>query len=303
MHGLFYPDVPHQYCHFHFLQNIWNHLEAMDGHLHKELAKAVSHLYITSVSKSSKVKVKGAGRKYTRDVFSEIEKDLRKLVKNSSKKFDKLRCIETWEKLSSYIRDIKQECKQEDPSRWIVISLLKTADRIQDTLDEMRGEYDVCVALNKRFQVVRALLGDPVLSRDDRAKDLDKEFQIIWEKANTKVNLSSKDELQSSKLEQKFGKEKMIFFSRCAKKQVGMQVRIRGNFILKELHVDKEEIRSILASINVDYDDGQLKSGMEELECRTKQETDDWKSNIGGIDAIKRVLEIGKKTKIDKQHR
>nr|MDO8116861.1 hypothetical protein [Candidatus Sigynarchaeota archaeon] len=100
-------------------------------------------------------------------------------------------------------------------------------------------------------------------------------------------------------MEKKFGQEKMRLFTQCAKKNVGMQVRIRGPNILRELYAGKDEIKTILGEIEVDLDPEQLKAGLEEIASRTKAETEGWKSNIEGLDAIRRALKYGKTDKFD----
>ena len=339
MHDTYYPDIPHQYCHFHFLQNMWNHLEVKDGHVHKELAKNINHLYITSTSKETEKKVEGVGNQSIRKLFGEIEKDLRKLVKNRSKKFDHLRGIETHDKLSKYAVDIETTCANEDPSRWVVQTLLKTAASIREQLDAIRAAYDECVALNQQFQEIRSLLGNPNLAKAEKILLLDGVFESIWTDASKKEGISSKDDLRTFlpkisssrekillewvrlytsykrglfayydfpipertnvKIEKKFGQEKTMFFSRCAKTRVGMQVRTRGEYYLKQLFAGEDEIKSIILGIEGEYDTEQVKAGLEELERRIKEETEPWKSNIGGIDAIKRVLNFGKKNNKD----
>ena len=76
-----------------------------------------------------------------------------------------------------------------------------------------------------------------------------------------------------------------------------MQIRIRGGFILRELYAGKKEMEEILDKIEGSYDDAQIKAGLDELELRIKGETEDWKSNVNGIDAIKSVLDFGRKDK------
>lgn len=71
MRDTFYPEVLHQYCHFHFLQNLWNHIKVKDGNLHKKLKKIVNNLYIVSAAKSVKINFEGLGRASIRDVFHE----------------------------------------------------------------------------------------------------------------------------------------------------------------------------------------------------------------------------------------
>lgn len=44
MRDEFYPEFLHQYCHFHFFQNLWNHIAVKNGNLHKELTKYVNNL-------------------------------------------------------------------------------------------------------------------------------------------------------------------------------------------------------------------------------------------------------------------
>ncbi len=62
MRDIFYAEILHQYCHFHFLQNLWNHIAAKDGNLHKELSKAVNNLHILKVSKTRKIFFEGIGK-------------------------------------------------------------------------------------------------------------------------------------------------------------------------------------------------------------------------------------------------
>ncbi|TES96073.1 MAG: hypothetical protein E3J90_08625, partial [Promethearchaeota archaeon] len=71
MRDTFYAEIPHQYCHFHFLQNLWNHIAAKDGNLHKELSKAVNNLRILKVSKTIKIFFEGIGKAPIREVFRE----------------------------------------------------------------------------------------------------------------------------------------------------------------------------------------------------------------------------------------
>ncbi len=339
MHDTYYPDIPHQYCHFHFLQNMWNHVELKDSHVHKELAKTINHLYITAASKEIHKKLENGERESIRKIFEGVEKDLRKLVKITSKKFDRLRGIESFRKVEAYILDMERECAKDDASRWVVKTMLDTITRLRDQLDTLRPAMEECVDLNKRFQDVRTLLGNPQLVKAEKAALLDALFDSFWAEASKNTGILSKDDLRTFlpkisstrdeillewvrlygsyrrglfayydfpvdvrsivEMEKKFGQEKMQLFTRCAKKNVGMQVRIRGPNILRELYAGKDEIKTILGEIEVDLDPEQLKTGLEEIASRTKAETEGWKSNIEGIDAIKRALKYGKTDRFD----
>jgi hypothetical protein len=335
MHDLYYPDIPHQYCHFHFLQNLWGHLELKDGHVHKELAKGINHLYITSTTKDAEVHLENGERQKVRELFGVIEKDLRKLVKNSSKKFDHLRGIETFDKLAAYVDDIMVNCVNEDPSRWVVRKLMSTATVIRDALEEQRSSYEDCRELNMKFQDIRSLLGNPNMARAEKILNLDGVFELIWKDAQKPEGITTKNDLRSFlptisstkdeilfewvrlyesykpglfvyydlpvparsnvEMEKKFGQEKSRLVSQCAKMQVGMQIRTRGGFHLRELYVGKAEVEKIIEGIDASYDDEQVKAGLEELDRHIKDETENWKMNVYGTDAIKNALKFGRK--------
>nr|MDO8117017.1 hypothetical protein [Candidatus Sigynarchaeota archaeon] len=335
MHDLYYPDLPHQYCHFHFLQNLWSHLEAQDGHMHKELAKVINNMDIKSTARIKGIRLDIGEKEKVREVLGVIEKDLHKLVKNSTKKFDNLRGIDTFDKLAAWVNDVMVNCVNEDPSRWIVQKMIAIATVIGDSLEKMRSLYNDCKELNKRFQDIRSLLGDPNLARAEKILLLDGTFESIWKETPKPEGIESKDDLRSFlanisstkeeillkwvrlyesyktglfvyydfpvivrtnvDMEIKFGQEKSRLLSQCAKTQVGMQIRTRGGFILRELYAGKKEVEMIIEGIAGDYDEEQVNAGLEELDRHIKSETENWRSSIKGTDAIKYVLNFGKK--------
>ena len=340
MHDLYYPDVPHQYCHFHFLQNLWSHLESLDGHVHKELAKVINNMDITSTARFKGIQLDIGEKQEIQKLLGVIEKDLHKLIKNSTKKFDHLRGIDTFDKLAAYVNDIVANCVDEDPSRWVVKRMQAIAAAIGDALEKFRPLHEDSVELNKRFQDIRALLGDMNLVRTEKILLLDGVFESIWNDTPKPDGIASKDDLRSFlanisstkeeillewvrlyesykpglfvyydfpvsartivQLENKFGQEKSRLLSQCSKTQVGMQMRTRGGFILRELYAGKKEIETIMDGIDANYDDEQVAAGLEELDRHIKNETETWKSNFIGTDAIKNVLNFGKKDKHEK---
>ena len=339
MHDLYYPDIPHQYCHFHFLQNMWNHIEVKDGHIHKELARCVNHLYITSTKKETKKNIEGVGKVGVRDAFKDIEKDLRKLLKGSTKKFERLRGHETWLKLKQYADDIEAAIVNEDQDQWTVKMMASTAATIREALESTSLDHDACVDMLQRFQEIRSLLGSPTLVRQEKINILDAICDQIWIEFSASEGISSMDELRTFlpsysrsegqimlewvrlyfsykpglfayydfpvlersnvAIERKFGEEKTIFYSVCGKIQVAPQVRARGEYILKELYAGKDEVIEIVDEVSKDYDIEQIKAGLVELEDRISDETENWRSNVEGMPAIKRVLEIGRAKKND----
>ncbi len=208
MRDTFYPEIPHQYCHFHFLQNLWNHIEVKDGSLHKELSKAVNSLYVLTVSKTTKINFEGIGKASIREVFHEVELSLRALVKSNSKKFTCLRGIEVFERLDRFVKEMDDELVKEAPNRKIVELMKKTADSLRQALKDAKNKYDDCVELNKSFQSIRKLLGkeldsdiskaqEPSMLKESKIKGLDECFKYVWEKIKGFGNISDKSKLRT----------------------------------------------------------------------------------------------------------
>ena len=49
----FLPGARHQYCHFHFLENLADPLKAINSHIHAELEAGVNSLYINKIGRAS----------------------------------------------------------------------------------------------------------------------------------------------------------------------------------------------------------------------------------------------------------
>jgi hypothetical protein len=347
MRDTFYAEIPHQYCHFHFLQNLWNHIEVKDGNVHKELSKAVNNLYILTISKTSKIFFEGIGKAPIREVFQEVEQSLRTLVKARTRKFEHLRGIEIYERLSRYVEETDQVLAAEDPDRKIVQLMNKTADSLRYALKETENHYKECVELYKVFQSIRRSLGKELDSekaeekealdlKEEKLKVLDEHFEEIWEKVKGHEGIMEKSQLRTflpqkdtpantikqewvrlynsyrrglcayydfpihaktnSPMETKFSQEKSIFISRVGKEQIGSQIRIRGEHVLKQLYAGKQEIKGIIESMGTDYDRAQILTELNALACRTMEETKLWKNAIHETLGLKSVLAKGKKS-------
>jgi len=351
MRDIFYTEIPHQYCHFHFLQNLWNHIEVKDGNLHKELSKAVNNLYILTVSKTTKIFFEGIGKAPIREVFREVEQSLRILIKARTRKFEHLRGVEVYERLYRYVGEMDQVLAAEDPDRKIVQHLNKTADSLHHALKETEHHYKACVELHETFQSLRKSLGkeldskkaegkEPSALKEEKLKVLDDRFEEIWEKVKGFGEIMEKSQLRTflpqkdtpantikqewvrlyysyrrglcayynfpilaktnSSMETKFSQEKSIFISRVGKEQVGSQIRIRGEHVLKQLYAGKQEIKEIIEVMGTDYDRAQIIKELNALIHRTKEETKLWKNAIHETLGLKSVLAKGKNSSQNK---
>ena len=334
MHEKYYSEIPWQYCHFHFLQNLWNHIEIKDGNLHKELSKIVKGLYILSASKTTKVYFEGLGKRSVREVFHEVELQLRAILKARTKKFKHLRGVDVFERLTSLVKEMGEALANEDDTRRIVTIMKKTLQILQDALNSTQVQYETCVSLNLQFQQIRKNLGDENLTKDEKIKQLNSDFEAIWKKVkglNEKHEIvqlrsfqpqkdTSKSKIEqewvrlyhsyrsglfsyydfpipaktNSPMEQSFGQEKAGIIKQMGRKKVGGQIRIQGENRLKHIYAGSIEIKEIINRLGPDYDKDELREGLLKLAEQTKKETMLWRSRVFENNGIFTVLNKGK---------
>lgn len=330
----YFSNVPWQYCHFHFLQNLWNHIEVKDGNLHKKLSKIVKNLYILTASKSSKVYFEGLGKRSVREVFQEVELQLKAILKARTKKFEHLRGAEVFERLTSFVEEMEEALSDEDENRRIVKIMRSTLNTLREGLDSTQDQYNTCIHLNLQFQQLRKDLGNEDLEKAAKIEIMDSNFKTIW---NSVKGLNDKREITqlrsfmpqmdtsdskiqqewvrlyhsyrtglfayyddpvraktNSPMEQAFGQEKSSIIKQMGRKKVGGQIRIQGGNRLKQIYAGKTEIKKIISRIGPDYNKDELKEGLQKLSDQTKQETMLWRNRVFKNNGILAVLSKGK---------
>jgi hypothetical protein len=324
MHSEFYPHIPHQYCQFHFLQNIWNFLEVKDSFMQKELRKVINHLPVITKDKHRTVNVPNVGKVNYREHFSEIESDLRKLVKSRGKKFEKLRGITSYTRIQDYLENIDDICEIQDKNHRVTKILNKTSEKLHDILDQQKTTFDGCIDLNNTFQTIRNVLNAKDLLKKEHQDRLDAAFKSLWNRIKKKAKnmneiksflpksnasfLEIKEqwvrlhksyekglfqyydfpvkERTNSKMEQHFGREKMKFISRSGKANVSRQIRVRGIYELKIAYICTDEVKLFLNSIDGEYSNEEVKKGLHLLQERQKKESNKWQTAIHGQTAL-----------------
>lgn len=334
MHKEYFSDVLWQYCHFHFLQNLWNHIEIKDGNLHKKLSKIVKGLYILSASKTNKVYFEGLGKRSVREVFHEVELQLRAILKARTKKFEHLRGVEVFERLTSLVEEMETALVEEDDTRRIVKIMKSTLEILRNALNSTQEQYETCICLNLQFQQIRKDLGNEDLTKDEKVTLLDSDFETIWEKVKGLNNKHEINQLRSflpkmdtlkskiqqewvrfyhsyrsglfayydfpipaktnSPMEQAFGQEKSGIIKQMGRKKVGGQIRIQGENRLKQIYAGPVEIKEVISRIGPDYDKEELKEGLKKLSEKTKEETMLWRNHVFKNNGILEVLNKGK---------
>lgn len=325
MHDKYYPKIPHQYCHFHFLQNLWNFIEIRDSALQTTLRTTINHLPLTTMSKESTRILKNKNKVNYRSFFAEIEQDLRKLVKNRGKKFDKLRGLESFDRIKSYIGQMQQVCIENPPEHRITKILTRNAEKLKEIIDKMNLDYHSLHRLNDYFQEIRKCLGAKISSKHAHEEQIQNLFEKIWESIKLSrhniedikailpnKNMSNNEAIEqwyrmynsyskglfqyyefpiqertNSKMEQHFGLEKSTFIQQSGKSNVSRQIRVRGEYVLKMQYVPKKELISYLEELPGDYSRDNILKHLQELQKKQEQESNRCQSRIGGIDALR----------------
>jgi len=334
MHKKYFSDIPWQYCHFHYLQNLWNHIEVKDGNLHKKLSKIVKDLYILSVSKTTKVYFEGLGKKSIRDIFHEMELQLRAILKARTKKFEHLRGVEVFGRLTSLVEEMRAALVGEDENRRIVKIMKRTLNILHEGLHSTQEQYGTCISLNSQFQQIRKDLGNEEGKKEEKMQNLDACFKTIWEKVKNLHNKKEISQLRSflpqmdtpkskilqewvrlyhsyrpglfayydfpipaktnSPMEQAFGQEKASLIKQAGRKKVGGQIRIQGENRLKQIYAGPAEIKEIISRMGPDYRKDELREGLLKLSKQTKEETMMWRNRVFKNGGILKVLKKGK---------
>ena len=314
-HDTFYPEIPHQYCQYHFLRNIWNHSEALDSNTYLSLKKVVNSLDIHIRSNSSLVFFEGLGKKSVREVFKGVDKDLQKMIKGRNKTFKNLRGIRLFEELTEYQHRMVDILADKDPALRFTIILTKTSLDLKSALDEVESYYKASQELNQYFQQIREAFGNENTSQKEKKNTIAKIYEDIFSKArkdNPKLNLAdcrtflpnkkkSKTDIMAewcrlwesylpglfqyynfpveiktnNSLEQGFSTQKQALFNRVAKANIIHMITTRGEDYLRIKHCEPEELES---DIIKEYTDEVMKELRAQLRADIKERTATWRT-------------------------
>lgn len=314
-HDTFYPEIPHQYCQYHFLRNTWSHLEALDSNTFLSLKKVVSSLAIHTRSNDAPVFFEGLGKRPVREVFKGVDLDLQKMIKCRNKTFKQLRGIRLFEDLTNYHNKMEDILVDKDPTLRFTKILTKTSSTLKTGLDEVESYYTASQELDHYFQQIRDIFGSEDMPQEARIDNLAKIYKTIFIEAykeNPKLNLAdSKSFLASKKkskieimvewcrlwesylpglfqyynfpleiktnnsLEQGFSTQKQALFNRVAKANITHMIATRGEDYLRIKHCDPEELETDIVK---EYTEEIIKELRAQLKADIKERTDTWNS-------------------------
>jgi hypothetical protein len=224
--------------------------------------------------------------------------------------------MKTFDILTSYAIQMESELIGCDSDLKGIDILISTKNFLQSLLNENWDQYNECGVLNHYFCKIRDWLGRRQETKEDSLRLGDLLFDSIWDavefenevfdQSDLRTFLPQKDISNSkilqefirlynsyreglfsyhdmpifvatnSVMEQSFGQEKGRLRKREGKSNVGMQVRIRGGFELKQIYAKRDEVRDIVDSIGTHYSKDELIEGLKELAFRRQEESEKW---------------------------
>jgi len=274
------PTAAHQYCHFHFLGNLSEPLEAIDSHLQKTMEIGVRDLYINHANRKNASKLIDGIKEPIRDFFKPIMEDLTRLITNRRKRFD------TWAGLASYknVRDYLPRLQDlllamPEGSRAHGI-LAKSIVTLENLLTGAEPQVETFEWLIDRFDEMRAILGcmnDTAWEMHAKAREWAQEQEWYLHEAGIDIpdeqrrikklnyNASIEDVLgqwihvfnsheqglfqflsmpglprSNAGMEREFSTENRFFRTGAGTAMVAHSIRVKGDVVLKILK-DREE--------------------------------------------------------------
>lgn len=314
-HDEYYAEIPHQYCQYHFLRNMWNHLAALDSNIYMKLKKTITSLYIHTASSTTTVYFENVGNLSVREVFKNTDKDLQVMIKARNKVFKELRGVWLYEKLTAYVDKMEVSLKDLDPNFRFTKILIRTTAALKNALKEVTRFYNDVCELSEDFQQARKTLGENPTSKEEKMEKLGVIYDSILAKAKKRAPELKEEDLRSflpdknksaveilgewyrlwesycnglleyygfpdlfktnMVLEHSFSKEKQALFNRVAKGNIGHMVATRGEDYLRIKHCTIEELE---VDIVEQYSEEIMRLLRAKLRANIKEQTAKWRT-------------------------
>jgi hypothetical protein len=335
-----YPEIPHQYCQTHFLNNQWKHAEALDSNVYLPLRKAINGLYIHKVAAKVTIKTE-QGRVPVRELFKPVDTDLQVMLKVRNVKFEQLRGVWLWEKLREYVQELGRQCESLDPNARFTRVLARTKADLAAALAAVAEACNGARLLFDLFQPVREILRDPELPWADQQAALDANYVAVWVLAQEHGNEKDFGALTTFQPDKKrglaevlgewcrlwkayrpglfqfrffpvsiktnnqsetaFSKQKQRAYGQAAKWNVGHLVETRGEAYLRVTHCRKEELEVDFSEVYSTYLVQQMR---EQQQGKIQGRTQYWRTRTREYGGIQRVIAayLGGPPDVDKEN-
>jgi hypothetical protein len=326
------PGVPHQFCHYHFLKNLHRTLNALDSHLHVQLAEAVSDLYICNLPQTI---VSNALQKRGLDLrawVSPIVNDLSSLIQEHTRDFDIFAGFNVYQHLTEYTDLLEQFFQTVKPVERLASLVEKTIVTLRRALKEQTALYLKLKVLLPLFHECRALLGATTPSKEAMRSQATRWQSSLQQLYKTLTGDAIAPDLKSKRisaetpladiiaewnrlfsthkkglfhylkypklprsnvaLEKMFSLELHHFRTAFGKSQVGNLVRVKGG----ELCVVLQDYNpDVITHVLLAQDRKRIQEGRNQFRERHKQQANSWHTKKPRVPEICQLIENAKK--------
>lgn len=312
-HDTYYPEVPMQYCQFHFLSHLWNHLECYDSNIFMPLKTTISNLYIRT--SSQKVYYEGKGKIEVKEAFKDMNDEFQDMISVRNKKFKTLRGVWLYETLSNYLEGLIETVNSMNPNLRGTIQMRGCYDAIHEVHSRLYPIYQNTVQLLKWFESIRSSLSNAKISVDTQEticiSTLDEIFNHLVKEdpyfnvgdcrsflpnKNSPYNEVLGEYLRLWKsyshglfqyahfpkpvrtngdLERTFSRQKTRLIARAGKGNVSHMIATRGEAYIR-IHSCK--LDELMRDIILDFEEDLLQDLRRELDGRIKDQTKKWRT-------------------------
>jgi len=159
----FKPEIPHAYCHYHFLNHVVEPIASKDSHLKKELQKAVRRLSIVQNRNQAELNP-------LYKLFYPISEELKCATSTRGDRFNVFPGIEAYSNLEHVVSQLERFKDFVLPPK-IIRTLNTLLESLKDILEEYRQIREEITSLLPDFQDIRRILG----KRDKSSSRVQKE--------------------------------------------------------------------------------------------------------------------------------
>jgi len=195
---VFYPDIPHQFCTFHFFYNIWKHLEMFDNRIHIEARKLLRASPLYRIAANATITVDEQGTMLDRaEVFEETRNDIIALCGIRSKTFEQLHGVEIYKKIQHYCAEFEQALKTLSKRAPLTSLLSRELSRFRAFLKEYRPRFLQCERFFKKFEKLYRIAYRSDLSSAEIKKQISQLVEYSWGIAQRELEITQRDDLRS----------------------------------------------------------------------------------------------------------
>lgn len=323
----YYDGIPHQYCTFHFCQQLWKHLDSFDNQLYRHLKQNLTRSYIHKASHSHTPKFKKVGEQSIRTVFKQIDNDFRQMIRIKSKKFKFLRGLWLYRRVLRYAREMEKYEKYMQKNLRINKIYHNLVIDLNTVLENNRIRFFKDLFLYDSFKLIYQRIYAELPLKEEKIAQISLVFDKIWGVALGNGLDKQKEDLRSILVsskhsfpvilgewtrlwhsyrpglfayydfpiivqtntlqEQAFSQEITKLTNRLKRADVSYFIKTRGDLYLKLIHATDAELSQ---SIVEAYSQKLIESLREDMQNRISAETRHWLFKDKEFTGFERVL-------------